>query len=239
MPANISEAGVMIERIQRRLAELGIDPGPIDGRMGPKTKAAIRAFQRLHGLTADGIAGPRTQAALWPTPIPERDSDPPDPVPAQSKPVWPRQQDVASFFGAPGKRQVMLELPFPMRLAWDKRQPIKRFSIHELVHDSAARAFARIAEEYDEAQRQALGIDLFGGCLNVRPMRGGTRLSMHAWGIAIDFDPARNQLRWGRDKARLALPDANRLWQIWEAEGWVSLGRTRNFDYQHVQAARL
>lgn len=228
----------MIEDIQRRLAELGLYSGPIDGINGVRTHTAIRAFQRLHGLKPDGIVGPATTAALWPAPIPERDTDPPQ-APPHPKPIWPRQQDVATFFGAPGKRQVMLQLPFPMRLAWDKRQTVKRFSIHELVHDSAARAFAKIAEDYDAAQRQALGIDLFGGCLNVRPMRGSTRLSMHAWGIAIDFDPARNQLTWGRDKARLALPDANRFWQIWEAEGLVSLGRTRNYDWMHVQAARL
>lgn len=224
---------------QTRLAELGFDPGPIDGIAGPKTKAAIRAFQRLNGLKGDGIVGALTTAALWPAPIADRNTDPRSAIPAQAKPVWPRQQDVAAFFGEPGQHQVMLDLPFPMRLAWDKRQTIKRFSVHAKVHDSAARAFARIAEDYDAAQRQALGIDLFGGCLNVRPMRGGTRLSMHAWGIAIDFDPARNQLKWGRDRARLALPDANRFWDIWEAEGWISLGRTRNYDFMHVQAARL
>jgi hypothetical protein len=227
-----------ISTLQRRLAELGLYAGPIDGIKGGRTHAAIRAFQRLNGLKSDGIVGPLTTAALWPAPIPERDTDPPK-APPHPMPIWPRQRDVPAFFGPPGSGQVMLELPFPMRLAWDKRVIIRRFSIHEKVHDSAARVFARIAEEYDATQRQALGIDLFGGCLNVRPMRGGTRLSMHAWGIAIDFDPARNQLKWGKDRARLALPDANRLWEIFESEGWVSLGRTRNYDWMHVQCARL
>ena len=70
-------------------------------------------------------------------------------------------------------------------------------------------------------------------------MRGGTQYSMHSWGIAIDFDPERNQLNWGRDRARLAAADCVPFWDIWEAEGWVSLGRARNFDWMHVQAARL
>ena len=70
-------------------------------------------------------------------------------------------------------------------------------------------------------------------------MRGGTRLSTHAWGIAIDWDPERNQLKWGRDRAAFADAAYEPWWQAWESEGWVSLGRERNFDWMHVQAARL
>jgi uncharacterized protein (TIGR02594 family) len=50
--------------IQRALRAAGFDPGPIDGIAGPRTRAAIRAFQRAAGLVPDGIAGPRTRAAL-------------------------------------------------------------------------------------------------------------------------------------------------------------------------------
>jgi peptidoglycan hydrolase-like protein with peptidoglycan-binding domain len=50
--------------IQRRLAELGYDPGPADGRAGPRTRAAIQAFQRARGLPADGKPGPVLQTAL-------------------------------------------------------------------------------------------------------------------------------------------------------------------------------
>ena len=44
--------------IQRRLAELGYDPGPADGRAGPRTRTAIQAFQRARGLPAEGEPGP-------------------------------------------------------------------------------------------------------------------------------------------------------------------------------------
>ena len=39
---------------QRALARHGHDPGPIDGRMGPRTRAALRAFQAERGLAPYG-----------------------------------------------------------------------------------------------------------------------------------------------------------------------------------------
>lgn len=39
-------------------------PEPPDGRCGPKTVAAIRAFQKKHGLAVDGSCGPKTRATL-------------------------------------------------------------------------------------------------------------------------------------------------------------------------------
>lgn len=50
--------------IQARLKNLGFDPGPIDGIIGPRTKGAIKAFQGKFNLQVDGIAGPITQGKL-------------------------------------------------------------------------------------------------------------------------------------------------------------------------------
>lgn len=36
----------------------------VDGKFGPKTREAVKRFQRSYGLTADGIVGPKTQAKL-------------------------------------------------------------------------------------------------------------------------------------------------------------------------------
>src|SRR5262249_59843717 len=57
-------AGSEVAKLQAQLQDLGFNPGPIDGRFGPATEAAVLAFQKSAGLLADGIAGPRTQGAL-------------------------------------------------------------------------------------------------------------------------------------------------------------------------------
>src|SRR5262249_42133014 len=53
-----------VRALQRRLAQGRERPGPIDGRYGPLTEAAVARFQADHGLTVDRIAGPLTLAAL-------------------------------------------------------------------------------------------------------------------------------------------------------------------------------
>lgn len=57
--------------VQQRLAALRfLPPSQVDGTFGPRTKHAITAFQQWHGLTADGIAGPRTKAKLATATVP-------------------------------------------------------------------------------------------------------------------------------------------------------------------------
>ena len=50
-----------VRDIQAGLQRLGYDPGAADGRMGPKTSAAIRKYQQDNGMTVDGKA---SQAVL-------------------------------------------------------------------------------------------------------------------------------------------------------------------------------
>lgn len=52
--------GSEVKQVQTKLKELGYYKGSIDGIFGKQTKAAVIAFQKNCGLTADGIAGPKT-----------------------------------------------------------------------------------------------------------------------------------------------------------------------------------
>lgn len=56
--------GVAPIELQKALLRAGLDPGPVDGRLGKKTRAAVKAFQKKNHLTADGIVGEKTWAAL-------------------------------------------------------------------------------------------------------------------------------------------------------------------------------
>ena len=60
----IRVSGVSVKDVQQSLMRAGLDPGPVDGRMGKKTKAAIKEFQRNHHLRADGIVGEKTWSLL-------------------------------------------------------------------------------------------------------------------------------------------------------------------------------
>jgi hypothetical protein len=153
--------------------------------------------------------------------------------------IWPYEKDAIRFFGQPGENQTRLELPFPLRYEGDHGVvELHHVSCNTRVKDALARIWDRTLDHYGHKRIVELRLDVFGGCLNVRRKRGGSEWSMHAFGAAWDVDPARNQLHWGRDRAALARPEYDAFWQIVEAEGAVSLGRTRNFDWMHFQFAR-
>ena len=202
----------------------GHEPGSVDGLVGHNTQNAYDAWEGKE--------------------FPERDDVIQDESEFEPNLVngWPHQSEMTKFFGTPGGPQCTagkVNLPFPMRIAWDKSDTINRFSCHELVASSAERAYRKIHSAYSLEDIRRHGFDLFGGCYNYRNMRGGRSLSTHAYGIAIDTNPESNQLRWNNTRATLARRDCLEFWRIWESEGWISLGRQRNFDWMHVQAARL
>ncbi len=57
-------SGPSVRSLQDKLRSAGFNPGTSDGKYGPRTESAVRDFQRSRGLQVDGIAGPRTMAAL-------------------------------------------------------------------------------------------------------------------------------------------------------------------------------
>lgn len=143
-------------------------------------------------------------------------------------------------FGKPNQVGTYLataKIPFPLVIAWDKSVTVQRIRCHAKEVQRVERIFAKILAVYGLPEIQLLGIDLFGGCFNFRQMRGGADWSKHSWGTAIDLDPERNQLRENHTTARFARPEYTPLLDAFENEGWVSLGRLRDYDWMHFEVA--
>lgn len=62
--SKLGSSGDEVKSIQLRLKEWGYYSGSVDGIYGSATKAAVKKFQKSNSLTADGIAGPSTLAAI-------------------------------------------------------------------------------------------------------------------------------------------------------------------------------
>lgn len=142
------------------------------------------------------------------------------------------------IYGTPNDRGTYLTtitLPYPMKIAWDTKVTTRKMRCHKLVADKFLAVFTEILAVYGLPKIQELGIDLFGGCFNFRKMRGGSEWSKHAFGIAIDLDPARNTLKETSKTARFARPEYKQMIDIFEKHGFLSLGRTHNYDWMHFE----
>ncbi len=59
------DSGSKVTQLQNALKLLGFYTGGVDGKFGSGTKNAVIQFQRANGLTADGLAGTKTQTLLY------------------------------------------------------------------------------------------------------------------------------------------------------------------------------
>ncbi len=222
-----------IKIVQAKLKELGLYKSRVDGKYGPKTRMAVAAFQRMFPqLVADGIYGTKTQREMF---FSLADRKQPMKIIEDLKNKYPAESQCENFYGKVGHNQVKITLPYPMRLAWDERKSVRKISCHKKVADDMRGILEDTLIHYGRDNIRLLGLDMYGGCLNVRKIRGGNRWSTHAWGIAIDIDPANNQLRWGNSKARLARAEYDPFWDIVKKHGGYSLGKNKNYDWMHVQ----
>lgn len=146
--------------------------------------------------------------------------------------------ELIAKYGKPnqqGSYLTSIKLPYPMRLAWDLNTSVKSMRCHTLVADKFTAIFTDLLAAYGYPKIKELGIDLFGGCFNFRAMRGGSDYSRHSWGVAIDLDPERNQLKETSKTARFARPEYKTMIDIFYKHGFVSLGREKNYDWMHFE----
>lgn len=193
-------------------------------------KARIRRIQIKVGVAADGVIGPMTLQAL------ERalkvESEVPD---------WPTQAEVRrgnSRFGAPGNENMLMSI-VPAYPLYYEGKAVRSIRVHQAVALHVQEILREVLAHYGQEAIHRLGLDQYGGSYHYRRTSGGGSLSMHAWGIALDFAPETNAFRTKAPRATLSLPECEAWWQIWEKHGAVSLGRERNYDWMHVQFARL
>lgn len=192
-------------------------------------KNTIRNIQRKVGTTPDGIIGPRTLSAIAAA------------LGIPTTPMWPTQKEVrsgTSIFGPAGQEENLVSLCPPYPLYYEGKT-VRSIRVHRLIAPHVQQALQEILCHYGRENIHRLGLDLYGGSYNLRPTANGSALSMHAWGIALDFSPAANAYRTKRPRATLSSPECETWWQIWEAHGAISLGRQRDYDWMHLQFARL
>jgi len=128
-----------------------------------------------------------------------------------------------------------LVLPYPMYLSWDKTKMVKSIQCHKLIAENLKNVFNDILKEYGATEIHNLGIDLYGGCFAYRNKRGGNDWSTHSWGVAIDLDPERNQLKESKKTARFARPEYKKMIDIFYKYGFLSLGVEKDYDWMHFE----
>jgi hypothetical protein len=166
----------------------------------------------------------------------------------------PAQRECDSFYGNPrgqggatvskkwyAENIVLVPAPWKMAMGTIK---ITRIPFHKKAAPALQLVFGRILDTMTPAEITDAGLDVFSGSFNYRVMRGGSALSMHAYGIAIDHDAARNGL--GDRTPHLA--HFPKVLNAYKAEGaiwggdWDGDGDTldeRRCDGMHFQFARL
>ena len=210
--------------LQLLCSENDIEAGKIDGLYGPQTEAASN---QLYLLKTTGVI-PRGFGDI--SLIREN----PHEFPLET------HENLSRFYGDPCEVQLArVQCPWELRLDWDLSKTTRKISIHEKLSDSLSTILVSVYEHYGSEGIKEFGLDRYGGSYNCRKKRGSrSSWSTHAWGISIDWLPSKNKLKWDSDKASLAHPELDFWWETWEKEGWLSLGRTENRDWMHIQAAK-
>ena len=111
-----------------------------------------------------------------------------------------------------------IRTPFPMRLPWVKEALVTRITCHREVAPSLHRILGAMLKHFGDAKAIAEAeYDLFSGCYAYRPVAGSNKLSLHAYGAAIQLGPM-------RAPKRVPTEDDGAVDTIFDDEGWTWLG---------------
>jgi len=158
---------------------------------------------------------------------------------------WPLQSECDDFYGDPRdgsswERTHLVDFSPPWRIVDEESgKTISSFKVNRRCADSLKRVCDAVWRECGANQDwiDRHGMHLFSGSYVFRNIRGGSHLSMHAYGCAIDFAASRNDLGEDWDPVT-GVPAA--VVKAFEAEGWTWGGRWKHRpDAMHFQAARV
>jgi hypothetical protein len=171
--------------------------------------SALADWQKQEGLFPDGILGPATWGAIQKTLVPRGvltgllPKAPPIPrgfdeivaTFGDPRPLMSPDGTISSANQLVWERQTLARgvLPFPIALVDGRGAKtgivVTSFHAHHLL-------VALVESIFQEISRAGLdkAITSWGGIYNFRPIRGVSRISLHAFGIAIDLNPENNEL---------------------------------------------
>jgi hypothetical protein len=120
--------------------------------------------------------------------------------------MWPKENvaELNAFYGNPtgtngeaapawqAKNLVAWVPPYPMFYSDAHKSPLHSLRVHQKCHEAFDAAFLEVLKTLGYEYIKAHRLDISGGTFCYRVQRGGSRLSVHSWGCAIDMDPAHN-----------------------------------------------
>lgn len=181
----------------------------------------IKRMQRRLGVVADGVWGPRSAAAVRShltslMPVLH-------PFPSSS------EAELLRFYGEAGDESNLTRLDVGDLGVVFENQHVEFIRVHERLADSLFIVLAELSRLFPDVLKG------YAGVFMNRPMRGGTRPSLHARGAAIDLLPGTNgNLTPWPMKADMRLE----VMEVFARQGWLPAGAFWGRDAMHFQATR-
>ena len=177
----------------------------------------IRKFQEKFDLVIDGYFGPKSALKLElvlaemfkSTDVINQYTSEPK---ALAEPIWfinfnkinpvflssqDERQAMYTRLGIPSKKGsncISVEPAYPMVASWNTNIKIIKLTVHKLVAPYLDKALKEVREKFTDDEINTLRINRYGGGFSYRKIRGGNKLSTHAYGGAIDIDSIGNPM---------------------------------------------
>lgn len=228
-----SDNEIFARIVQTHLQVTGHYQGAIDGWAGRLTQSAYRQYAGIE---------PDTTPVQEPVATGPEAADLPAPAPSYRLPAEGNAA-LNSYYGAANANGNYLDwfsFPHPATRLYNRSGQLLTDKVgddrldHRCHRALVGRLTAALAEIYvrlGRAEFERQGWHVYGGCFNYRAKRGGSSLSTHAWGIAIDINPDENPYNVNKTTFSALAIDIMERW------GFLSGGRAWGHDWMHFQAA--